>query len=610
MQNRLHHRLPDSRGLRSGFTLVEMLVAVALVLLMMSLFAEIFSLATGSMSRQKGVSENDQRARMVLTLLKGDLEKRTFRDVVPFVPGTTTNSIPYISQAMPNRRGYICYSENNPADETDDTLRLTIDVNMVTQNTDVTPLYGRATAVGGAAGLQANPNQPDGDDGEFPLLPSLLPAPNNTGMSDAAEVVYFLRDRRLYRRQMLIRNPYIGGASSNPTTGSPPTATPLFGSTYTFGSQIFWQDFDYSVFYDQQNNQLRFHDNASLNNISNAPAFNLGGGFTVPVSLGVPHLRFGHTILVTSGIPKEFLGADNAGLASFIGCFTHEETSSSGFLDPGQSTTASTNPHARTNLTFDTVTPGIDAFTVNEYRDGTRIGEDLLLTNVLSFDIKIWDPGVSMGPDGLPGDGLNHPPGSSNGDDNGDGTINNPVERGWKNSDDGDWRDLGHDEPQGYYFRVAGATNGNGTAYGNRFDTWHPTTALTELPPYRASYYYPTGSVGATNHSWRGRDNWTASNPQAVGDVIFPPNAIAVAQGFTFAYRCRAVGAVTQLTSPVAPVAWPTVVGDLLQDADVTWECVENTIPVKGLQFKIRYLDISSGLVRDLTFVQYLNIPN
>ena len=48
---------------RSGFTLVEMLVSVALVLLMMSLFASIFSMASGSVSTQRGISNHDQKAR-------------------------------------------------------------------------------------------------------------------------------------------------------------------------------------------------------------------------------------------------------------------------------------------------------------------------------------------------------------------------------------------------------------------------------------------------------------------------------------------------------------------------------------------------------------------
>ena len=37
---------------RDGFTLIEMLVAVALVLLMMTMFAQIFQMATGAMNTQ------------------------------------------------------------------------------------------------------------------------------------------------------------------------------------------------------------------------------------------------------------------------------------------------------------------------------------------------------------------------------------------------------------------------------------------------------------------------------------------------------------------------------------------------------------------------------
>ncbi|MFM8723508.1 MAG: prepilin-type N-terminal cleavage/methylation domain-containing protein, partial [Planctomycetaceae bacterium] len=46
----MRHQPGNSAGWqqRTGFTLVEMLVSVALVLLMMSLFASIFSMASGS----------------------------------------------------------------------------------------------------------------------------------------------------------------------------------------------------------------------------------------------------------------------------------------------------------------------------------------------------------------------------------------------------------------------------------------------------------------------------------------------------------------------------------------------------------------------------------
>src|SRR5262245_18697896 len=90
-------RSPESRG---GFTLVEMLVAVGLVVLMMVLFASIFQLATGTMTTQKGISENDQRVRLVVSALRGDLlgyvdpqtgnaipPRRSFRCLIPYAAG-------------------------------------------------------------------------------------------------------------------------------------------------------------------------------------------------------------------------------------------------------------------------------------------------------------------------------------------------------------------------------------------------------------------------------------------------------------------------------------------------------------------------------------------
>ena len=220
---------------RRGFTLVEMLIAVALVLLMMSIFAEIFAIATGSMSRQKGIAENDQRARMVATLLTSDLRKRTFRDVLPFVP-TAAGTVPNPDQTA----GYLSYSENQPDDDTDDVLRLTINTQNTNQDieNDVYLLNGRATQI---AALGANPNQPEGDDGNFGAV-------NQTGQSTAAEVVWFLRNGNLYRRMMLIRKPYRNDApagSGDPTANNPPGITPLIaGPNYTAGSGNFFTDFD------------------------------------------------------------------------------------------------------------------------------------------------------------------------------------------------------------------------------------------------------------------------------------------------------------------------------------------------------------------------------
>ena len=85
-----------------------MLVAVAVVVVMMTLFATIFQMATKTMSVQKGLSENDQRVRLVIAMLRNDLngqtidlntgapkQIRTFRTVIPYAANEPPANPPY-----------------------------------------------------------------------------------------------------------------------------------------------------------------------------------------------------------------------------------------------------------------------------------------------------------------------------------------------------------------------------------------------------------------------------------------------------------------------------------------------------------------------------------
>ena len=74
-------------------------------------------------TKQKGVGENDQSARILTTVLKTDLQARTMRLVVPFQPNSTL-ALPI--DAL--RRGYFYYSENDPLNDQDDVLQFTIDL--------------------------------------------------------------------------------------------------------------------------------------------------------------------------------------------------------------------------------------------------------------------------------------------------------------------------------------------------------------------------------------------------------------------------------------------------------------------------------------------------
>ena len=456
---------------RAGFTLVEMLVATAIVVLIMLMFVQIFSMATTAVSRQKGMAELDQAARTLTTVLTNDLHNRTFRDVQPFWQNQAVT-------ANQRRRGYFYISENDPRSDTDDVLQLTIDVN----NTLVrgTPfargdsnarrdpsrrdplLYGKTVQL---AEPSPDPdpqvqtaNQPDSDDGSYKWRDPVTNAvmgfdPDGLGASQFAEVSYFLRNGNLYRRVLLIRQPY-----NDAWDQQPEGITGAYDATDTTNSDgHFWRDFDYSAWFDAASPSVVFCATDYIENHDTQPT-NAAG---IPLSLGVPHLRFGHTVYRnTSGVnplPREFLtyldpSAPNdwpfpytapRPANNFIGRFTVNECSHDDFGYPGRipvdGSGALRNPmDPETTLSFD------DRFTVSEYANQNRRGDDILLSNVHSFDVKVWDDVI------------------------------------------GEFLDLGHDRAdsggvEGRFHRNRNTNN----AYGNRFDTWHP------LAP-DATPYYPS----------------------------------------------------------------------------------------------------------------------
>lgn len=63
---------------------------------------------------------------------------------------------------------------------------------------------------------------------------------------------------------------------------------------------------------------------------------------------------------------------------------------------------------------------------------GERVGEDILANDVLAFDIKAYDPGVPI----LASEGADAGAGSQGEDDDGNGTVDDASERGWAGSDD------------------------------------------------------------------------------------------------------------------------------------------------------------------------------
>lgn len=513
-----------------GFTLVEMLVAVALVLLMMVLFAQVFQQCSNTMTRQKGMAENDQKARQLTLLLKGDIANRTFQDVTPIRRQIAPNYDP-----GQNRRGYFSISENDPSSKTDDVLAFTIQI-----PSSELPLSGRAALLKYSADtlnadgtidlgatttttehltldqyLVSNHDQPDFDDAQT--------SANNTSSSIAAEVCYFLRNGSLYRRMLLVRNSYDDSGSIT-TVGQPPmTNGKDYASALTVkGSGQFWRDFDSSAFHKgiksttMATNGMAFHTIAS-NSLSNKIT-GIDPDIQYPISLGIPHLRFGSTVYLNDGFtpnsigfPREFLDTASPPAAStFIGRFNQQETAHSNFGYPGRNPATGNPMDPSTALTIDSATGLVTQYESETYRRG----EDVMLSNVYEFDIKVWDDDTNVR----------------------------------------DWVDLGHNRKSGatnvgYYNAANRLVSLYNDFRDNRYDTWHPQMGNTAnpFPPYFPGTNGADGAPGTIlldDDASGTADDATERGIDGTDDVVYPLRAIQI----TIKYFDLSSNQVRQLT--------------------------------------------------------------
>ncbi len=584
----VQHHLPAR-----GFTLVEMLVAVTLVLIMMAMFAEIFQIAGGSIAKTRGLAENDQRSRTLQTIIKADLDKRSFRWPYPFAAGESA-AVP--ESNFGDRQGYFYISENNPQNSLDDVLQLTVMSTITSRNKDESLYYGQALNLTGTSTTYEN--QPDYDD---------LQRGNNTADSTVAEVVYFVRNGNLYRRQLLIREAESGSdpePDDAPTNNPPrhvfdPTISPGPAYQYTPGGSTFWADYDFSAFYNENASNVptgaHFLGSNSLNN----------SGATGVDAIALPYRRFGHHHFGTgvtsghAGRPKEFR-ADTAA-ADFIGRFTLQECSDPDFQYPQDRTSGSRIP---TNPTLAlTLDPNDKTITgPDDFSQGQRRGEDLLLSNVHAFDILVWDDNyggfVNIGDPNLPP------------------TSDYSMTKRRNAS----------------YGPRLPATVSAPTVVNAVFDTWHPqinidgASPALDHPPFRPITYRPDYLAGTeptpTNNG--GQSEWLPGRVYNLGDIVFPTQPVANLSipnpGPPFYYRCvqrdrapkakgkgKGKGQQGGNTSDdtYEPV-WPRLAGLVVEDNALSWQAVDNRKPLKAIKLEIRFIDASTQQLRQLTIIHSL----
>ncbi|WP_437191675.1 PilW family protein [Planctomicrobium sp. SH527] len=569
-------------ALRPAFTLVEMLISTALVMMIMTMFAQIYGTAVNTMSMQRGMANNDQKARTVNNLMLADLRARTYRQTIDAY-GSSKGLVPLVLESnqridADRQRGYFYYSENDPGDDSDDVLQFTAMLGTSAtagdESTDSSLIFqGKAANI-----PAANTRQPDNDDG----------INDGNSQSRAAEISYFIRGGNLYRRVMLLRDP----PYSTPPADSQPLdasgvrlfnypANPNYGVA---GTNNFWTDFDYSATRDynaaDDGTYLWFNSTYSLDNT------NIGGLEGKPLAL--PWNRFGHysnksttPLQASHGCPREFVGPTNN---EFIGRFTAEETSSDnmGWPGVGDSTT-----HIVQSNRFNRADPSLtlnNDFAITSLAGGKRISEDLLLSNVEAFNVEYWDD-----------------------------TDVNSNNHGFVSlgAVGGPWGDANNASKNPLYGPVV-----NSATRRNRvFDTWHHTAFSTDgaggtntLPP---RFPLNTDSLPAMAAIY---DTWTdVPDPNAIvnaGSILRLPGYERDTIYYT-AVRSGLKGSVMAPSFPPDPgniVEEPYV--DLnsngMQDVGeegVVWQCLDNRIGMKAIRITIRFRDVGKNLPRQLTLV-------
>ncbi|MDR3637663.1 MAG: prepilin-type N-terminal cleavage/methylation domain-containing protein [Isosphaeraceae bacterium] len=206
--------LPNPRPPRRGVTLLEMLVAVALLVLMMTIVTSIFQAATGAITVAKTYQELDGNLRQLDSVLRQDLSGAT----------ADTGSGPLTPPFDPDLNlGYLEIGENQFADiqgeDSDDYIRFTV------QAPEGQPFTGRMWV------------------GPVFINPPANTVPNQPVMiqSQFAEVIYFLRNGNLYRRVFLVAPERQAAVNAVATLngGTCPTQFPAAAFGYTTANPVF-----------------------------------------------------------------------------------------------------------------------------------------------------------------------------------------------------------------------------------------------------------------------------------------------------------------------------------------------------------------------------------
>jgi type II secretory pathway component PulJ len=332
-----------------GFTLIEVLIATTLSLMMMVAVITMFSRVTSSISKSRAGVEAADRLRLAASRLQQDLA------------GVTVD-MSKVWHRPEDNEGYLEYIEGPVTQTTASTYAVNTDASNAADTTvgdfdDILIFTTRSTG--------------------RPFIGKVPTTINSSGaiQSDVAEVAWFIRGRTLYRRMLLVK----------------PSA-PIGAAVLATG---FYKDYDLSAhaIYDQSTS-LKYAVLNTLgdltkreNRFAHLTQFGNSSGtykaaFPFNASLWCWQCTSGATTITIPTLPT-----------------LRECSSASWTIEPMESPTIPTTvplsatPNV-TNLDFWTnaASHRVSDNSLSSSTDGTRIADDVILTNVIGFDVKAWDP--------------------------------------------------------------------------------------------------------------------------------------------------------------------------------------------------------------------------
>ena len=361
-----------------AFTLVEVLVATVLSLIIMAAVVTVFASISTSISQSRSTLEMSDRLRTTAAQLKRDLEGVTVTMLPPRRPETNEGYFEYIEG--PVGPVFMPESPRSFSNGSSGTVTLPYAYDTDRTLTSGPSAYAADTTIG------------DNDDilmfttraKDRPFVGKTVTFSGSTAIpttieSSVAEVAWFVRGRTLYHRVLLVAP---STTTLTPSSGSSPPLPGYLGpskSGYTGGIAIqgYYANCDVSAHVDSNGNIL---------------ANSLG-------DLTKRENRFAHPY--KAGFPYD------ARVWGQLGLPTLRETAANAFpLLPGSTATTATVPSLPPFMARDywinpypwTSYVDVASGTQSVYYDTTvtRITDDVVMTNVVGFDVKAWDPGAPV----------------------------------------------------------------------------------------------------------------------------------------------------------------------------------------------------------------------